>query len=84
MREQRPPRRLIARRVAERLRLDRDKHEIGLPGEVPRGGLGGLRSGREIDEAVAAIDQRAGEGAGVLGHTPRFPGQILKISGMKE
>ena len=73
MREQRPAAgRLIAQGVAERLRLDRDEDEIGLPGEMPGGGLGGLRGGREMDEAVGAIDRRAGEGAGVLGRAPEI------------
>ena len=40
-------------------------------GEMARGGLGDLRGGGKVDEAVRMVDRRAGKDAGALGFAPQ-------------
>jgi len=46
------------------------KQQVGLPGEMLRGGLNDLRGGRKMDETVAVVDLRAAENAGVFSRPP--------------
>ena len=52
-------RRFPFERRTEPARIDRQKQQIFLPGEVFRQGLGHLLSGGELTEAVATIIARA-------------------------
>src|SRR5215813_14824992 len=58
-------------RIAERVCVDRDQHQILSPGKMPRCGLADLRGGREVDEAVARIDGRTAEYASTLRLAPK-------------
>ncbi len=48
---------------AEAVGGEGDQQQVGLPGEMLRGGLADLTGGGEVDEAVGEIDRRAGEDA---------------------
>ena len=50
-------------RRPELFRLDGDKHQIVLAGEMLGGGFHHLGCGREMDEAVGEVDGGASEGA---------------------
>ena len=68
MRKERPaPRRLPAQVLAQRLRVNRRQGQIASAGEPFGRRLRRLLGGREMDEAVGAIDRCARENAGRLG-----------------
>src|ERR1700730_15126774 len=58
-------------RGAERIAVSRDQHQVALSGEMLGRRLGGLRRGREMDEAVTPIDIRSVQRAGGFGGAPR-------------
>src|SRR5215510_1677951 len=64
-------RRLPFQRIAERIGVDRNQHQILSPGKIPRRGLADLSGGGEMDEAVARIDGSAAEHAGTLRLAPK-------------
>jgi hypothetical protein len=67
VRKQRSPaRRLPFQAIAKFAAIDVHKQQVGLPGEMLRGGLNDLRGGRKMDETVAVVDLRAAENAGVF------------------
>ncbi len=55
---------------AQRFGLDLQHHQIGLAVKMQAGCLAGLRTGREMDVAVAVIDGGAGECTGSIGCHP--------------
>src|ERR1700704_3608179 len=56
MRKQRAAaRRLPFQRVAQRIGIDRDQHQIALTGKPFRRGFGGLLGGGEMDETIFRI-----------------------------
>ena len=59
---------------AERPGVDRDQHQVGGAGEMLGGGLGDLRRGGEMDEAVARIDRGAAKAPLALGLAPQRGG----------
>src|ERR1041385_1815090 len=58
-------------RRSEGGRIDRNEHEIVLPGEMLRGRLAHLLGGGEMDVAVGAIDRGAAEDAVALRLLPQ-------------
>src|SRR5262249_47975893 len=58
-------------RIAERVCVDRDQHQILSPGKISHCGLADLRGGREVDEAVARIAGRTAEYASTLRLAPK-------------
>ena len=78
MREQRAAaRRLPLQLVAESIGIDGDQNEVALAGKPLGCGFRRLLGGREMDEAVAAVDGGAAVGAGPLGLAPFGAVQIL-------
>src|SRR5262249_45740814 len=61
---------LPAQRRAQVVGLDLEHHEVGLAVEVPPGRLLRLAGGREVDEAVLAVDGRTLETACALRRRP--------------
>src|SRR6204780_506297 len=55
---------------AQRVAVNRDKHQAGLFRKMPCRGFRDLRGGREMDEAVAGIDGRSAIKPGRLGIAP--------------
>src|SRR5262249_19222318 len=64
-------------RIAQRICVNRDQHQILCPGKIPRCGVADLRGGREVNDAVARIDGRTAEYAGTLRLVPERVWQIL-------
>jgi len=71
MRKQRAAaRRLPFQLVAERVGVDRDQHQVALPGKPFRRGFGSLLGGGEMDEAVLMVSRRAAIAAFAFGFAP--------------
>jgi hypothetical protein len=58
-------------RIAQRISVDRNQHQIVSPRKILRRGRADLRGGGEMDEAVARIDGSAAEHAGMLRLVPK-------------
>jgi hypothetical protein len=65
-------RKLPFQRIAQRISVDRDQHQIVSPRKILRRGHADLRGGGEMDEAVAHIDGSAAEHAGMLRLVPKY------------
>src|SRR4029453_2497282 len=63
-------RRFPAQRVAERIRIDRDQEQPGLPEKMFSRGFGDLGGGGEMNKPVAGVISAAAENALSLGLAP--------------
>src|SRR5262249_42170434 len=65
-------RKLPFQRIAQRIGIDRNQHQIVSPRKILRRGRADLRGGGEMDEAVAGIDGSAAEHAGMPRLVPKY------------
>jgi hypothetical protein len=73
-------RRLPFQPVAKLCGVNADQQQIGLSGEMLRGGLGDLRGAGKMNEAITAIDLAATKDAGTFG----FPPQCRRANFVKD